>query len=355
MKQYWFSRLAIASTFMFGLTLASIGQDGKNDKGEKGEKTEKDKSERQQVIITTTGDSKDKVVVEISGDKVTVNGKPAEEYKGKDGKVIVNVNKLRDRGAVSYFRTPGAGSGGSWNFNGNDGITLFNGDENRAMLGVTTEKVMEGAEIQSITKESGAEKAGLKEKDIITKVDDKKVEGPDDLSEAIQKHKPGDKTVITYLRNKKEQKTTAELTKWKGIGAFGFGEGQNFKMNMDNFKFDQIMPKIQEYNMRVPEITRNFAWSGGSPKLGLSVQDTDDGKGVKVVNVLEESNAGKAGIKEDDIITMVDDKSIKGVDEIATILKEKKDNPTVRFQLIRDGKTQNIEVKMPRKIKTTNL
>lgn len=74
-----------------------------------------------------------------------------------------------------------------------------------------------------------------------------------------------------------------------------------------------------------------------------------------MVNVLDESNAEKAGIKEDDIITQVDDKAVNSTDEIANLLKEKKDNLTVRFKLLRDGKTQNIEVKMPRKIKTTNL
>ena len=98
-----------------------------------------------------------------------------------------------------------------------------------------------------------------------------------------------------------------------------------------------------------------MSWSGSTPKLGLSVQDTDNGKGVKVVNVDEESNAAKAGIREDDIITHLDDKAVNNVDEISALLKEKKANPTVRFQLTRNGKSQNIEVKMPRKIKTTNL
>ncbi|MEI2740513.1 MAG: PDZ domain-containing protein [Chitinophagaceae bacterium] len=63
---------------------------------------------------------------------------------------------------------------------------MFTEDANRAMLGVTTEKVDEGAESKlTVTKESAAEKIGLKEGDIITKVDDKKIENPDDLSAAI--------------------------------------------------------------------------------------------------------------------------------------------------------------------------
>ena len=121
-------------------------------------------------------------------------------------------------------------------------ITLgyFNADANHAMLGVTTEKADQGAEIKTVTKESAAEKIGLKEGDIITKIDDKKIENPDDLSAAIKAHKPGDKVTVTYLRDKKEQKATAELTKWKGVNVFGTTTpGLNFKMDMEEFDLDK--------------------------------------------------------------------------------------------------------------------
>jgi serine protease Do len=43
---------------------------------------------------------------------------------------------------------------------------MFSEDDNVAMLGVVTEGDDKGAEIQSITKESAADKAGLKKGDI---------------------------------------------------------------------------------------------------------------------------------------------------------------------------------------------
>jgi serine protease Do len=165
----------------------------------------------------------------------------------------------------------------------------------------------------------------------------------------VQKHKPGEKVDIKYTRDGKEQKATAELGKWKGATALGSTapfENFNMDLNFDDLKMP-AMPRA--FN------GQGWSWSGNGPKLGISVQDTDDGKGVKVIEVDEESNAAKAGIKEDDIITQVDDKAVNGVDEIAKLLKEKKENPTVRFQLTRNGKPQNIEVKMPRKIKTADL
>jgi serine protease Do len=122
-------------------------------------------------------------------------------------------------------------------------------------------------------------------------------------------------------------------------------------MNLGNMDFDPkiAMPRIngKPYN--------SFSWSGGAPKLGLSVQDTDDGKGVKVIEVDDESNAQKAGIKENDIITEVEGKAVNSADEVAKIIKESKDKTSVMVKLSRNGKGQTIEVKIPRKLKTADL
>jgi serine protease Do len=88
--------------------------------------------------------------------------------------------------------------------------------------------------------------------------------------------------------------------------------------------------------------------------LGLSVQDTDDGKGVKVLDVDDEGLAYKAGIKEGDVITMVDDRPVNGADDIARLIREKREQPTVKLQVNRGGKTQTFDVKM-KKPKTIDL
>lgn len=305
------------------------------------EKDVKEKKEAEQIIITRKGNKDEKIVVEVNGDKVIVNGKEIKD--GKDGDITVRRHKIKDVWAFGGDGLPG-------NWGDDEHLKMFNMDENRAMLGVSTDQADNGAEIQSVTDESAAEKAGLRKGDIITKIDDKKIETPDDLTEAIQDHKPGDKVSITYLRDKKEQKATAELGKWKGGRSFTLGNNQNF--NMD---FERIMPKIQS----IPRITapygQNWSWSGGAPKLGISVQDTEDGKGVNVIEVDEDGNAAKAGIKEDDVITEVDGKVINSADEIAKLMKESKDKVSVKVKLLRKGKTENVEVKIPRKLKTADL
>jgi serine protease Do len=317
-----------------------------NAQEEKLKEKEKPAKDVEHITITRKGDKNEKVTVVIDGDKITVNGKDINDLK--DGDITVRKSRLRSMNNLSGFTAPGA-----YPFSeGKDVWGLLSGDQNRAMLGVVTEKADAGVKVIEVTKESAAEKAGLKEGDIITKIGDTRVNSPDELSEAVKKNKPGDKVSVTYLRDKKENKATAELTKWKGVSGFSFGPGsQNWDFKMPDMKLHELeiprAPRVRVYDA--------FGYNMGQPKLGLSVQDTDDGKGVKVIEVDEESNAAKAGVKENDIITHVNDKEINSADEISRMVKESKDKATLNLKLKRDGKSQTIEVKMPRKLKTADL
>lgn len=333
--------LLISASLMAFMALPAFSQ-----KKEDSEK-HKDKEHKEQIVITRKTDDKEKIVIEINGDKVTVNGKSVDELKDSD--ISVRRNKIRSGDYSFFYRTPGTDS---FNFEWDDdsGPRVFrNMNQNMALLGVTTEKTDGGVLINDISKESAAEKSGLKKGDIITKIDDEKIEDPDDLSKEIRKHKPGDKVTVTFLRDKKEQKITAEL------GKFNANFNFNLSPSIPDMKlFDREIPRIQSIP-RIAPYGQYWNMGGGSPKLGLSVQDTEDGKGVKVVEVDEESNAAKAGVKEDDVITHLNDKEVNNVDEVSKLVKESKDKASVMLKIRRDGKTQNIEVKMPKKLKTTNL
>lgn len=313
------------------------------------DKQAKEKKEVEQVIITRKGNTDQKVVIEINGDKVTVNGKEVDK---KDGDISVTRSRVKDIRALS-----GTNNRFSWNTGDGDNITrLFSGTEDHAMLGVTTDKVDEGVEVQSVTKKSAAEKAGLKKGDIITKIDNEKISDADGLSKEIKKHKAGDKVTVTYLRDKKENKVSAELTKWNSVNVYGLNSNQDFKVDLSDMDFYKSMPRVQTVpGGRAQAFGGISTWNSGAPRLGLSVQDTDDGKGVKVLDVDDDSNAAKAGLKEDDVITEIDGKAVNGADEVAKIIKESKDKISVKVKLLRDGKTENLDVKIPRKLKTANL
>lgn len=303
MKQYLIKGFAVAGIAMIAVP-AFAQKDIEKDKNNK---------ERQTIVINRSGDTNEKTVIEISGDKVLINGKEAKDNKD----VSVNVHKYKDWTTLNSSRV--------------HTMSLFSEDSNRAMLGVVTDEDDKGAEITSVSKESAAEKAGLKKGDIITKIGDSKIEDTDDVSKAVRAHKPGDKVDVTVLRDGKEQKLTAELMKWKGV-------------NMNTITIPQVPAPPIEYRAY-----------GGRPKLGLSVQDTEDGKGVKVLDVDDESAAAKAGIKENDVITHINDKEIENTDELRREVSRTSQQYTYNMQVIRNGKTQTVEVKIPRKLKTADL
>ena len=351
MKQRFLTKMMVAA-LLFSATPAIVFAQNEKAKAQEDRAKAKEKTTRQQIVITRTGDENSKTLIEIDGDKVKINGKDAADLKD----INVRINDLKGTGAISF----GPGQNFDFDFNPIQ-PSIFRTDSNRAMLGVITDGHDKGAEIQSVSKESAAEKAGLKKGDIITKIEsgkisDREIETTDDVTDAIRAHKPGDNIGITYLRNGKVERTSATLGRWKGVNMTTMTaprvlSGQVWREHLNERVGEPRMPAAP------------FGQGGGNvfvtttrgPKLGMVVQDTDEGKGVKVVDVDDEGTAHKAGVQEDDIITHVDDKAVNSADEISKMMREKKDQASVRFQVERNGKRQNIEVRIPRKIKSVDL
>ncbi|WP_433496243.1 S1C family serine protease [Sphaerimonospora sp. CA-214678] len=87
------------------------------------------------------------------------------------------------------------------------------GRASHAFLGVSVADAVggtPGAVVASITVGSPAEKAGLKEGDLITKINDKRVDSAEALVGTIRSSRPGDKVTIEYTRNDKT--ATASIT-----------------------------------------------------------------------------------------------------------------------------------------------
>ena len=74
----------------------------------------------------------------------------------------------------------------------------------------------EGVYIAKVDEDGNGAAAGLKEGDVITKVDGKKVTKMAELQESLNGKRPGDKMSITYLRNKKTNTKTITLKNAQG-------------------------------------------------------------------------------------------------------------------------------------------
>ncbi len=301
------------------------------------------KVEKKEIIIERKkGGQKEKMVIEIDGNTVTINGKPAKDYKGKE-RIIIEDDIVIDGNRVIV---PG----------GRNNILNLR-SEKKALLGVVTENDKDGAKINSVSKESGAEKAGLQSGDIITSVGLKNIDSPESLSEAIANQKPGDEVDITYMRAGKKKKTKAKL----GTTV------QNLTWNNDNFEFNFDSPKsITIPRMpRIPGLEfRRFESEGGNmflfnedaPKYGMDVQDDEDRKGVKVTEVEPESNAAKAGLQKEDIITEVDGKTVTNIDTLREELSgANKEKTNLKVKILRNNQPMELTLKVPRKIKSASL
>lgn len=141
--------------------------------------------------------------------------KTLEGLKGLEG--WKSLEGLKGLGDLKAFKLP-EGDGNVWKWegqgHGNDGFVFQLGNNRR--MGVSTVQLTKqladyfgiadgkGVLVTAVSEDSPAAKAGIKAGDVITSVDGESVEGPGDLSRAINKNKEGDVSVMV-VRDKKQR------------------------------------------------------------------------------------------------------------------------------------------------------
>lgn len=299
------------------------------------QKTQKEKTKNSSgdiIIIKNAGKEK-KLTIETKDGEVFINGKPSSEYKGDD----VSVIKQRFNSNQNFLYTP---KGENFRMMDNKW------GENRAFLGVTTEKTDDGLKITDVSKGSAAEKAGLKAGDIITKVGKKNVADPDELSDAVIAHKPKEDVIISYKRDGKAGDVKATLGESGLARSFSYN---GTRIGERDFYFSN--PKIST----IQHEPFSMAWGFGRGRLGVRIEDMEDESGAKITEVHDESVAAKAGLKENDIITELNGKKVKDVNEVRKELAEVKEKSSYTIKAKRNGSEMNFEIKIPKKINKADL
>ena len=283
-------------------------------------KPAKDKADSSMnVTVTINGDTTENIAIVIDGDKITING---EVVDASDPRL-----KKMKRGRVTN-------------------------QPNLAFLGVATQMDPAGALIVDINETSPAAKAKLKIGDIITFVNETKIMHPEDLYTAIGKYKPNDKINLSYIRDKKSAKVTIVLEENPNKS-----QGMTFeKDELDLSDLDLLNEQGRKFKFSMPElpnIDQLMTKADKKPKLGISVEDLETGKGVKVTNVAEDSPAAKAGIQKGDILTQLNVAEITDVN----FMKWQYYYPgqVLKITIDRKGEKRTVEVKIPKKINTADL
>src|SRR5690606_14873418 len=78
-------------------------------------------------------------------------------------------------------------------------------------------------------------------------------------------------------------------------------------------------------------------------------QNIKASKGFYVENVTKDSGAEKAGIKKGDVITQIDGKNISNFLDLNSVIATKRPNDFVTIQLIRNRKSETIQVQLSTK------
>jgi serine protease Do len=310
-----------------------------------------EKGEQTEIVIRQKGDKDTKLTLEIKNGNFFINGKPLEKFD--DQNIIIEKREFdedNDLPLIAYSPSPFRGN--SWSddrmereLNNQDMQQKIQNSirvrMNAAFLGVSSKKAETGgATVLEVTKASPAEKAGIKKGDIITKVNESKIESPEGLYEVIHDFKPGDKVKILFTRDGKEQSVVATLDKAEFKRKdFNYNYNYDFKM--------PPMPDMNEMHIR--------PWGPMQPKLGIKAQDAEDGKGVNILEVEDSSAAAKAGLRKGDIILQFNGAEVNSTNELIDQLQQARQKPLVKVKILRGGVSQEIEIKIPRKLKTAEL
>ncbi len=198
---------------------------------------------------------------------------------------------------------------------------------NKALMGVYSEKVPEGAKITGLTEGGAALAAGLQEADIILAIDKRTIESPANLSEVIGMYMPGDEVTVTYLRDGKEM--TTKLTLQENTEAFAFPDDMQFDFNINDSIFNG-----QPFVFDFATSNRGF--------LGVYLEDGEEG--ALITGLEENSAASEAGLKEGDILVSLDKTTVKTYDDVVAFMQQTTPGQKIQVTYMRDGKRKEVDV-----------
>ena len=183
-------------------------------------------------------------------------------------------------------------------------------------------KDAKGVLISLVTKDSPAEKGGIKRGDVIINVDDKVIAEPSDLYRVVADLKVGDEITVILIRDGKEVNLKVKV-----------GE------RPDEAEATEAEPqKRADLGLTVQDVTPQIA-----QQLGLK-----EPKGVVVTNVSQGSPAGEAGISRGDVILEVGHKPVKDVNAFYSSLDGLKPGEGVLLLVQRNDITRYVVLKIPK-------
>lgn len=240
-------------------------------------------------------------------------------------------------------------------------------------LGLKEER---GAVVMKVVGDSPAEKAGLKENDVIVSFNGRRVDSVRELQRLLNET-PADRTVqIEVMRGGSRQMLATTLAKrsLQGFTMLGPGADELFmKQNQESLKqteeslkrYEEAQKWQKEKWKALPPNFGDFAFVNpgellffSGPRLGITAESltpqlaeffgVKDGKGVLVASVEDNGVAAKAGIKAGDVIVAVDNERVDSGRALVKALSGKTEG-VVPFKVVRNHAEQTINVTLEKR------
>lgn len=201
------------------------------------------------------------------------------------------------------------------------GIAMQNIDEKKARA-LHLQRPM-GVFIDKVLADGPAEKAGIRAKDVLLKIDHELVDKSNQVQAIIARKNPGDVVQLTLLRKGRELRLNVTLEKRPT-------DYVALEQNYNNKKFQYL-------GLSVEKLTRKEA-----AELGYSGR-----RGVLITKVEKWSPADEAGIREDDILVEIDDITITNVVEFQEVISNLKKGSVSIFTIVRSNSEFHVFVEIP--------
>lgn len=186
-------------------------------------------------------------------------------------------------------------------------IPLDIDDETREGLKLKDKK---GALISSVEPDTPADKAGLKQYDVIVEVNGQRVENQNDLRFKIADIQPGTKVELKVIRDGKEKMLTAVVAELE-----------------DTTQRPSQVRGGKDVGLTVTELTVNLA-----RRYGYKTRE-----GLLITDVAQGSEADRKGIQDGDIILEVNRAKVSSVDQWERILDRAKTGEVMMLLVRREG------------------
>src|SRR5215471_1698641 len=231
-----------------------------------------------------------------------------------------------------------------------------------AFLGVGTEDItkekmahygvreVRGVGVTEVSKDSPAEKAGLRKDDVIVRFDGESVTSVRKLTRLVNESSPDQTVRITVVRGGAEQELTATLGKHNLNNVFGSTYPRVLRGGGETDDSVRVFPN-GNWPPGLGGGDGPFIWTlGANRSIGVSTQTLSkqladyfgvkDG-GVLISSVYENSPASKAGLKAGDVITAIDGEKVTSPGDITQVLN-KKETGDVTLTIVRDHNTRTV-------------